>query len=288
MVNIFSLARRIERPLILDGAMGSLLQQKGIKSAGKAWMAHVNIEKPSVVYDIHLDYINAGADIITTNTFRTNPLALSKITLSKNIKLVIQSVGIALEAAKDFSVFVAGSNAPAEDCYQVKRTVTKKELIYNHSAHINLLMSAGVDFILNETMSHFDEIKIICTYCSKENIPYIISLFLTEDLQLLSGEKTEHVIKYVLDHNPLAVGFNCIMPDVFRKLFKPQKLNFNWGAYLNCGSGDYSDNSIKCGVTPDDYGVLTKLMLKKNPSFIGACCGSSPSHIRSIRKIING
>lgn len=287
-VNPFLLARRINRPLILDGAMGSLLQQKGIKSAGKMWMTYVNINQPEIVHDIHLAYIKAGADILTTNTFRTNPAALENFSLTKNQNLVKQSVAIALQTAKGYPVFIAGSNAPAEDCYQVKRTISNKELHYNHTTHINMLMNESVHFILNETMSRFDEIKIICSFCSKENIPYILSLFFTEDLHLLSGEKIEDVIKFILDHNPLAIGFNCILPIVFNKLYRSQKLDFNWGLYLNCGSGDYSDNIIKCGVSPNEYGLLTKQMLKKNPSFIGACCGSSPAHIRSIRKIVNG
>ncbi|MEJ2616991.1 MAG: homocysteine S-methyltransferase family protein, partial [Ignavibacteriaceae bacterium] len=73
-INPFSFAKRIGRPLILDGAMGSLLQQKA-KKEPDIWMSKVGLDNPELVYAIHEEYIEAGADIITTNTFRTNPAA---------------------------------------------------------------------------------------------------------------------------------------------------------------------------------------------------------------------
>jgi len=74
--NLFTFSRKINRPLLLDGAMGSLLQQKGVKSEGELWTSVANLKIPELVFTIHDSYIKAGADIITTNTFRTNPLAV--------------------------------------------------------------------------------------------------------------------------------------------------------------------------------------------------------------------
>src|SRR5690606_37986424 len=102
---------------------------------------------------------------------------------------VRKSVTIAIEARDNLPVLIAGSNAPAEDCYQAERTLSKKDITYNHHKHIDLLMNAGCDFVLNETQSHIDEILIICKYCRKENIPFVISLFFNDELKLLSGEK---------------------------------------------------------------------------------------------------
>ncbi|RPI68730.1 MAG: hypothetical protein EHM47_14160, partial [Ignavibacteriales bacterium] len=61
----------------------------------------------------------------------------------------------------------------------------------------------------------------------------------------------------------------------------------NWGFYLNCGTGKYNNNNIQCGVSPKDYLTLVKKSLNKNPSFIGSCCGSSPSHIKEIKKYLD-
>jgi homocysteine S-methyltransferase len=288
-INPFALSRRINRPLILDGAMGSMLQQSGIKSRGSMWMSLANIKQPEIVCQIHKNYIKAGADIITTNTFRTNPAAVENYDKRLNCeKLVKDSVKLALEASNNLPVFIAGSNAPAEDCYQVERKLSLKELELNHYKHIDYLMESGCHFILNETQSHFDEIKIICKYCLKNNIPYLISLFVDENLKILSGEELDDVVKFILEYKPLAVGINCILQETFMKFHNKAKLNFFWGAYLNCGSGDFTDDNIKCGISPSSYKETIKNILPKSPSFIGACCGSTPKHIMEIKKLLDG
>ncbi len=302
-INPFSLAKRIDRPLILDGAMGSLLQQMGNKPDSSMWMSLVNLKKPADVFKIHRQYILAGADIITTNTFRTNPAAVNAYETKINIRnLVKQSVRIAVSAAKDLPVFIAGSNAPAEDCYQVQRKVSKKILEQNHKEHIELLIENGCHFILNETQSHFDEIQIICKFCSKNKIPFVVSLFTDYELRILSGEKVDEVIKYILDFSPLAVSLNCISQNTFLKFYKRSKLNFNWGTYINClpspkrgfsfaqaiGSSNFTDENNSSGVSPSQYSALIKTILKKSPSFVGACCGSTPVHTKKIKELLDG
>ena len=285
-MNLFSLAKRINRPLILDGAMGSMLQEK-LKPKGSLWMSYANAENPEEVYSIHKKYIEAGADIITTNTFRTNPTALKEFPKLKSEKLVKASVRLAVKAKSKLPILVAGSNAPAEDCYQEERTISQKELSYNHKKHIDLLISNGSDFVLNETQSHFDEIKIIAQYCYQQKIPYIISFFFKDNLRLFSGENLFEIIKFVLEYEPLAIGFNCITYNSFKKILNKVNQSYNWGFYLNCGGGNYTDKIIKCAVSPKQYISDIKFSLNKKPSFIGACCGSSPAHIKEIKKLLD-
>ena len=287
-INPFVISRRTGRPLILDGAMGSMLQQSGIKSSGSMWMSKVNLDNPEIVYKIHREYISAGADIITTNTFRTNPLAVENFGARLNQKnLVKESVKLALSAAAGHDVFVAGSNPPAEDCYQAVRKTSLKIIKDNHYKHIEYLMESGSHFILNETQSHFDEIKIISMFCSKNNIPFVMSLFTDEDLKLLSGEKITEVIKYLFDFDPIAIGVNCVMPGTFLKYYNKSSLSFNWGTYLNCGSGDFRDENISCGISPENYAGIVNHLLKKQPSFVGSCCGSTPKHTKAIKKLLD-
>lgn len=285
-INTFSLAKRINRPLILDGAMGSLLQLYGVSPDNKIWMTLANTNFPEKVLMIHKEYIEAGADIITANTFRTNPAALSDYSESKQQEFVKAAVELAKQAKGDLPVFIAGSNAPAEDCYQRDRKLSNKELKLNHHKHISLLIDNGVHFILNETQSHFDEIKIICEYSLKNSIPFILSLYLDDNLNLLSGHKFNEVIQFIREHGPLAVGLNCISPALFNAIEKPAE--YNWGYYLNCGSGNPEDSVIQCGFSPLDYAVLVKESLKYSPSYIGACCGSNPDHIKKIKEILDG
>ena len=185
-------------------------------------------------------------------------------------------------------VFIAGSNAPAEDCYQLRRNLTLTRLEANHHKHIELLIDSGCHFVLNETQSHFDEVKIICKYCSKNSIPYVISLFVDESLNLLSGESLKTAIEFIRNYNPLAIGVNCIKPDTFMRLYTKNKFDFNWGVYLNAGKGSFTDEIIVTGTSPDEYSNLFKNILLKSPSFVGGCCGTTPNHIKSLKRLLDG
>jgi len=285
-LNPFTNAKSKNRPLILDGAMGSLLQQKGFKSSGTSWMTKVNSESPETIISIHRDYINSGANIITTNTFRTNPTALGDIDISKNE--VEKAVSLAKSVVGDETVLIAGSNAPAEDCYQKERTISYKILKENHINHIDFLRDNDVDFILNETQSHLDEIEIICKHCSINSIPFVVSLYLNDNLKLLSGEDFEVVIKFIQKHNPLAIGINCIPPAPLSKIVKILDESINFGFYINCIKGSQKKSKIECSISPTDYGKIVKENIKFSWSFIGACCGSSPEHINEIKKVLDG
>lgn len=282
-INIIQKHKELKRPLILDGAMGSLLQQQGIKRDENLWSSKANIQFPEKVIELHKKYIETGADIITTNTFRTNPYVYKQTYLNiSNETFVKESVKLAIEARADKQIIIAGSNAPAEDCYQVERTISKEELEYNHKTHIQMLWDSGVDIIWNETFSHMDEIKIICDFCSGNKIPFVVNFFFTEDLKLLSGETLLEAVDYVLRFYPTAIGYNCISPKVFSE---NHFMNFNhpWGFYLNCGSGNYTDEVIECGIIPKDYVDFIKPYLRQQPLFIGSCCGSSPAHTKAIK-----
>jgi len=286
-LNVFRKAKENKKPLILDGAMGSLLQQKGFKSGGDTWMTNVNSESPDTIISIHSDYIKAGADIITTNTFRTNPAAFY-YDLSRSKEEVRLAVSLAKYSISDKSVLIAGSNAPSEDCYQKERIVSKEKLEVNHKNHIDFLIDNRVDFVLNETQSHCDEIEIICKHCYKNSIPFVVSLYLTDNLLLLSGETVTDAIKLISDHGAIAVGFNCIAPDLYRKIINKIDLPELWGFYLNCGSRNPEDESIECGVSPETYLISVEESIKYSPSFIGACCGSGFEHIKKIKEFLDG
>lgn len=287
-INPFALVQRIKRPLILDGAMGSLLQQRGYKVNNDIWTTKLNQSIPEIIINIHRSYIDAGADIITTNTFRTNTSSLERVGINQNKKFVRQAVNLAKAAKGDLPIFIAGSNAPAEDCYQRLRNLTKKELQVNHYNHIDLLYDNGVHFVLNETQSHFDEIKIICHYCSKNSIPYVVSLYSVDGRTILSGESLADVFHFIEEHEPLSIGINCISPKIFKTIVKNINTEFAWGFYLNCGAGLKTDRKLKSGITPNDYSLFVTDCLKKNPAFIGACCGSTPEHIRAIKRLVDG
>lgn len=284
--NVFQFAKRIKRPLILDGAMGSLLEQQGLTKEGSSWSAKANLKYPDKIFNIHKSYIEAGADIITTNTFRTNPVALHQVGIENFKRYVKKAVELAIQAKGNYPILVAGSNAPAEDCYQVERTISKKQIEYNHSAHIDALIEYGCNFILNETQSHFDEIKFIVRYSEKNEVPFVISLYFDENLCLLSGENISEVLRFLSDSNALSIGFNCVSSSLLFRLISKIDLPHNWGYYLNCFYKDSETNSV-CSISVGDYLATIQELMHSSPSFIGACCGSNPDFIRSIKGFLD-
>ncbi len=287
-MNPKSLIQTCEKPLILDGAIGSLLQQNGIPFDENLWTIKANIEKPDLVNEIHKKYLKRGADIISTNTFRTNPAAYKKSKLSISNKEFVKAAVELANSVKQKNIFVAGVNPPAEDSYKISRDLTKKDLIENHEKHIEFLWESGVDFILNETMSHLDEIIICAKYCSENKIPFITSLFFLDNLAILSGEKVISLIDEITKYDPILISINCVSQNTFDKLSKVIDLSkMEFGFYLNCGSGEYTDKEISCGVSPTDYAEFVKKYLHLNPKIVGSCCGSNPNHTKELRNLID-
>ncbi|MEK6552829.1 MAG: homocysteine S-methyltransferase family protein [Bacteroidota bacterium] len=287
-IDILKKQKSINRPLILDGANGSLLKQVTKFEDNILWSSIINITNPEKVIALHKEYIDSGADIITTNTFRTNPTVYkqSNINLS-NEEFVLRSVQLAIESCDEKEIIIAGSNAPAEDCYQIERTITKYDLEYNHKKHIELLWENGVDVIWNETQSHLDEIEIISKFCSSNSIPFVINFFFTSEFNLLSGEPLTEAINMVEDYLPVGIGFNCVKPELFIKYSEINVLPKSWGFYLNCGAGSFEDKNISCGIEPKDYIEMIKPFLGSNPLFVGSCCGSNPNHTKAIKEYFN-
>ncbi len=275
-------------PLLLDGAMGSYLQSKYNVNDPDLWTTELLLNSSDIVVEAHSQYISSGADIITTNTFRTNPAALKKANLDESSdKLVNIAVKSAKEAIEYKKVFIAGSNAPAEDCYQSKRTLSLIELKQNHIQHIDNLITSGCDFILNETQSHFDEIELICDYCSSNSIPYVVSLYFDNPDTILSGELITDVIQYINGKSPILISFNCISTNIFSRFIAKHTPDYPWGFYLNCGSGNINDTEISCGISPEQYASTIKPLLNKKSRMIGTCCGSDFSHTQYLRRFID-
>ncbi len=273
---------------ILDGAIGSYLQETYSIREEFLWVTSANKILKENLADLHKSYIRAGANIITTNTFRTNPAAFLRAGKTERFEdYVFEACSIARTAVHNSEVFIAGSNPPAEDSYQKERTLSQSSLEDNHFKHITALWENGVDFILNETQSHFDEIKIICGFCSRQSIPFAISLYVDNSGKLLSGEEVAEVAEYINGFHPLFLAFNCISAQQLEKLVAELRLPEYWGFYLNCGSGSVTDEIIQCCVTPEEYSRVVSTFFTKMPVVIGACCGSGPEHIQELSRVLH-
>ena len=276
------------RPLLLDGAIGSLLQNKGaIGLPSYLWTSGIVLTNRESIREIHLQYLQAGANIITTNTFR---LGNTNSTLDTKLiqQIISTEMTILNELKPDFTFLIAGSNGPAEDCYQKVRKISHSQLMEKHKRVIDTLWESGVDFVLNETLSHFDEILFTSQYCFENNIEYVPSIYLDGTGRLLSGEPITEILEEILKYQPAAISVNCISLSTFSKIYE-SLTNFEspFGFYLNCGLSDINSSVISDVLSPQTYSDFVKYYLQYNPVFIGSCCGSNPEHTKKMRILLD-
>ncbi len=271
--------------------MGTLLIEIGVDLGTRLWSANALITNPEAVLQIHKDYILAGADIITTNTFRTNPYAVELANSNYNSKELVKiAVNLAKQSILETNkkVLIAGSNAPADDCYLTKRLIPLEKVITNHKEHISNLIEAGVDFILNETFGDKEEIEIVCKICSEFKIPFAVSVLINSELKTFFGQDLIETIAKVYSYEPLFISLNCSRPEFILKAldlveeFGPLGVYPNLGSIESFSSGhlvrDYSSDALKNFVIE---------LNKQNVKVIGVCCGGNPEDIKLIRKTID-
>jgi len=281
----------LKKPLVLDGPMGTLLIERGIDLGSKLWSALALINAPDQVKKIHKEYIEAGADIITTNTFRTNPYAvkLSNSNFSSK-ELVNKAVQLAKESITETNrkVLIAGSNAPADDCYLTKRLISKNEMIENHHLHIQYLIESGVDFILNETFGDKEEIEIVSSICSEKNFPFAVSVLINSELKTFFGQDLHETIEMIYSYEPIFISLNCSRPEFILKALKTLKDFPPFGVYPNLGSIEtFQSGKLIRDFSNEQLENFVKILFDNGVRVIGVCCGGNPDDIKIIRNLVD-
>ncbi len=281
----------LKKPLVLDGPMGTLLIERGIDLGSRLWSANALINNPEIILKIHKEYISVGADIITTNTFRTNPYAVeiaqSKYTSKELVKI---AVDLAKESIKDLDrkIFIAGSNAPADDCYLTKRLISKEKLISNHLEHVNNLIESGVDFILNETFGDKEEIEIVCQICREFEFPFAVSILINDQLKTFFDQDLLETIEIIYSYEPLFISLNCSRPEL---ILKALSLIIDYqplGVYPNLGSVEsFASANLIRDISNDLLTNFVNELIEKGVKVIGVCCGGNPDDIKLIRQIVD-
>ena len=200
--------------LVLDGATGTELERRGAAAALPLWSARALIEAPELVAAIHRDYVDAGADVITANTFRTQRRTLERGGAGERAEELTRSaVEIARRAARegatDREVFVVGSVPPLEDCFRPDLVPTEHELAREHAEHAEHLAAAGVDGILIETMNTGREALAALRAARATGLPSLVSFVCWEGAQLLSDESLQSTLDRIASARPDAVLVNA-------------------------------------------------------------------------------
>ncbi len=288
MITEFDIMERrskLKRPFILDGAIGSNLTDYITNLDDKLWGTITDPKYLPVLEKLYLEYAEAGADILTTNTFRTNPFAMRDYTYDSKTLVNLNS-DLTVKLAHANNRLAAGANPPAEDCYSTKRTITKKELERNHKYHIDYLLETGVDFILNETQSHLDEIEIVSEYCSNNTVNYLISLYFGPNGRILSGETIFEAVEFCLRFDPTAVLINCIDKITFNEYWDKLRDFGVKGYYLNCFT-KARETDVENIPDEKSYGESVYNHYDNDIFLIGSCCGSNYKYTDEIRRVID-
>jgi homocysteine S-methyltransferase len=279
--------------VVLDSAMGTEIQRLGYKTYLPLWTAPANEEAPDLVKKIHEDNIRAGADIITTNTFRTIRWTYSKIgQVDKAKELTKKAVGIAQNATKSTlsDILVAGSISTLEDCYEPMNVPSAEILEEEHQYQVDLLASLGVDFILVETINSIIEAKATSEAVTNAGIPFILSFVTDGNGSLLSGESINDAIKSIASYSPEAIMLNCAPLEVINQDFKILCNNYSGykGLYANgCGYphdelGWEFDDSYDAS---EKYVTYFTKWKNKGLKIIGGCCGTNSDYIKAISQV---
>jgi S-methylmethionine-dependent homocysteine/selenocysteine methylase len=293
-------ALRMERPVLLDGAMGTELEGRGIDTGLPLWSAGALLTSPGTVRRIHDDYIEAGAGIITSNTFRTTRRSFRRAGLpDRSAELTSGAVMLAREsiAAHPAShVLLAGSMAPLEDCYRPDLVPSDDALLQEHGENAQRLAAAGVDFLLLETMGTVREAFFACIAARTTGLEFVVSFLCRGEGILYGGEPLRDAVRRVAELSPSAVSLNCSAPGIIKanmtilfSVFKEMQPapDVPVGVYANVGApGNEQGGEFTRNVGPAAYAECARSWIRAGASFVGGCCGTTPEYIRSVRRAI--
>jgi S-methylmethionine-dependent homocysteine/selenocysteine methylase len=300
-----SISRFCERlrdrtPLVLDAAMGSDLDRRGLPTTLPLWSALGLLEQPELVRQIHLDNLLAGADIVTTDTFRTTARTLLKAGLdpARAPALDAQAVRLAREARTEAGrqeAFIAGSIAPLEDCYRPVFDTPPEIALAEHRAQARSLAAASVDLLIVETMPTATEAVIALQSAVETGLPATVGFVCTapepdEPVRLLSGETLAFAVEQVSHLEPAAIFVNCAAPAVLTAALRELRelTTLPMGAYANVGHVDR-----KVGWAPDEdvtgdrYAQDAREWIDLGARVVGGCCGTHAEHTAALRRLVD-
>lgn len=296
-----------KRILVLDGAMGTAIQKYNLNSddyLGKKGCNEIlNITRPDIIKDIHLKYIEAGADIIETNSFNCNKISLNEYGFSERAyEIAKRSAELAKEVTttSEKKIYIAGSIGPTNKILTIPsgKNPYDRDLEFDYlkeaySEQIEGLIDGGVDILLIETI--FDGLNAKCAVISAEeamkrkniNLPIMISATVNKEGKIFTGQSIESLIVALDRESIISYGFNCsfgakeLIP-LTKKLGKFTKKTIS--LYPNAGLPNEDGEYLESPDITANY--LKELVDNQEVNILGGCCGTTFEHIRSIANLV--
>jgi homocysteine S-methyltransferase len=294
---------------ILDGGMGQELHAKGLISMGTLWSASANLETKfhNLVVDLHLSYINSGADVIITNTFSARRIRLIQNKVNEHFNYINEQACLLAIKAKDLSkknVLIAGSLPSQSDTYvEDQRNSNEIEKDFLDQATI---INPYVDFFYLDVLSSGKELDIASNVAAKLKKPILAGVHLKKNCLLPTGENVTEVVNKYKNENWLGLIGACVSPEIvensideLREInlpfgFKanlweieepgPQR-TFNTAKYDEIGTNPNIAFGKRDKYDPKLFYEFSKKIKEKGATILGGCCETTPSHIEAIAKL---
>jgi len=283
-----SLIERLESEiLICDGAMGTMLSNLGLPVgvSPEKW----GIDNEDKLRSIHEGYIQAGADIILTDTFGGNRFKLAKFGLENEVESInLAAAKLAVSSAGD-DVYVAGDIGPSGEFMEPLGLVTESEMRDVFVQQATALVDGGVDFIIIETMMDLNEIKTAIKAAKKTGLTVIASMSFNTDkngFRTMMGVSPADAASGMLEAGADVIGANCgnveikHMPELISEMKEAGE------KYIivepNAGIPQIVDEKTVFAQTPEDMSAGVSEVIKAGANIIGGCCGTTPEHIKAI------
>ena len=288
------LAALERRVLLADGAMGTLLRERGVPVA--ACLDEQNLSNPELVLAVHREYLTAGAEIIETNTFGANRLRLRSFGLADKVRAInARGVELAREATRDcgHQAFVAGAIGPVGVGLASGGDATLKQARRAFSEQAQALIEAGIDLILLETFSSLAEAReaVLAVREAASEIPVLAQLTFQRDGRTWTGEEPGDVARELHNAGAHIVGVNCVPGpqaalEIIEEMARATKVKL--AAQPNAGHPRVVEREVAYPVPPHVFAEYVPRLVAAGCAVVGGCCGTTPEHIAAIRSALAG
>jgi len=277
-------------PVLCDGATGTLLYAKGV-FINRSY-DELNLSQPELIRELHHDYLQAGAEIIETNTFGANAVRLARHSMADKVRAInLAGAALAREAAKSFDVWVAGSVGPLGIRIEPLGKTSFEEARGAFREQIAALVEAGVDLIILETFGYIEELHqaMLAVRDVNPNIPLVAQVTMDEEGNCLDGSTPETFAPRLKDWGADVIGCNCsvgpvAMLDAVERLRAATTLPLS--AQPNAGMPHSVEGRNIYLCSPEYMASYARKFVAAGVRLVGGCCGTTPEHIQVMKSAL--
>jgi len=285
------LDRLARGPILADGAMGTLLHARGVSF--EHGFDELNSSHREMVQKVHQDYIQAGAEIIETNTFAANRFKLAHHGLEEKVRDLNRAGAKVAREAREVSgrsIFIAGSLGPTGKHLEPWGKMKAGEARDAFREQIEALLEGGVDLFIFETFSDLREMLLVVEACRQvTDLPIIAEMTFNEEGMTLGGNPPEEVVKELSTRSVEVIGANCsVGPQRLIEVLERMEVlgERKLAAMPNAGFPRMIDGRYIYFSSPEYFAECTEKFLRAGAWVLGGCCGTTPAHIQAMAEVL--